>query len=258
MLVGTRPMVAPHAGVEVLGRVRDRARIAELYREADGVLRPLVLRSVPARAARGDGVRRPGRDDRADRHARDGHRRRDRSPRPARRRRGARRSARRRRCSDPAGARLVALRPRAATSSSGSPGTTSSTGWRRRSTPCPPIEAGEPADAHDHRDRGRPLGPGRPAGLRRRRPGLDRRRRRSSATAPAGSSTLRADRRPGRLRHHERALVRAGRAARSASSARTSTTPPRPTGTAAAPATGCRTRSCWTPSATCTTRPERP
>ena len=34
VLVGTRPTVAPHAGVEVLGRVRDRARIAELYCEA--------------------------------------------------------------------------------------------------------------------------------------------------------------------------------------------------------------------------------
>ena len=35
VLVGTRPMVAPHAGVEVLGRVHDRERIAQLYREAD-------------------------------------------------------------------------------------------------------------------------------------------------------------------------------------------------------------------------------
>lgn len=34
VLVGTRPLVAPHTGVEVLGRVHDRARIAELYRDA--------------------------------------------------------------------------------------------------------------------------------------------------------------------------------------------------------------------------------
>lgn len=34
VLVGTRPLISPQAGVEVLGRVHDRARIAELYREA--------------------------------------------------------------------------------------------------------------------------------------------------------------------------------------------------------------------------------
>jgi starch synthase len=34
VLVGTRPPIAPQAGVEVLGRVRDRARIAQLYRRA--------------------------------------------------------------------------------------------------------------------------------------------------------------------------------------------------------------------------------
>ena len=34
VLVGTRPPIAPQPGVEVLGRVRDRARIAELYRDA--------------------------------------------------------------------------------------------------------------------------------------------------------------------------------------------------------------------------------
>jgi len=34
VLVGTRPSVAPQPGVEVLGRVHDRARIAELYRGA--------------------------------------------------------------------------------------------------------------------------------------------------------------------------------------------------------------------------------
>ena len=34
VLVGTRPSLTPRAGVEVLGRIRDRTRIAELYREA--------------------------------------------------------------------------------------------------------------------------------------------------------------------------------------------------------------------------------
>ncbi|MBW4042386.1 MAG: glycosyltransferase family 4 protein [Acidobacteria bacterium] len=34
VLVGTRPLIAPQAGVEVLGRVHDRSRIAELYRQA--------------------------------------------------------------------------------------------------------------------------------------------------------------------------------------------------------------------------------
>jgi len=34
VLVGTRPAIAPREGVEVLGRVRDRSRIAELYRSA--------------------------------------------------------------------------------------------------------------------------------------------------------------------------------------------------------------------------------
>jgi len=34
VLVGTRPSIAPRDGVEVLGRVRDRSRIAELYRSA--------------------------------------------------------------------------------------------------------------------------------------------------------------------------------------------------------------------------------
>jgi glycosyltransferase involved in cell wall biosynthesis len=34
VLVGTRPSIAPREGVEVLGRVHDRSRIAELYRSA--------------------------------------------------------------------------------------------------------------------------------------------------------------------------------------------------------------------------------
>ena len=34
VLVGTRPAITPQPGVEVLGRVRDRARIVELYRDA--------------------------------------------------------------------------------------------------------------------------------------------------------------------------------------------------------------------------------
>ncbi|WP_375387378.1 glycosyltransferase family 4 protein [uncultured Amnibacterium sp.] len=47
VLVGTRPPIAAQAGVEVLGRVRDRARIAGLYREASVLCVPSFFDPFP-------------------------------------------------------------------------------------------------------------------------------------------------------------------------------------------------------------------
>ncbi|NIZ92773.1 glycosyltransferase family 4 protein [Kineococcus rubinsiae] len=46
-LVGTRPDVPPQPGVEVLGRVHDRDRIAELYADADVFVLPTVFDPLP-------------------------------------------------------------------------------------------------------------------------------------------------------------------------------------------------------------------
>jgi starch synthase len=46
-LVGTRPDVPPQPGVEVLGRVHDRARIAQLYAGADVFVLPSVFDPLP-------------------------------------------------------------------------------------------------------------------------------------------------------------------------------------------------------------------
>ncbi|GAA2749549.1 glycosyltransferase family 4 protein [Amnibacterium kyonggiense] len=47
VLVGTRPTIASQPGVEVLGRVRDRARIAELYRDATVFCTPSFFDPYP-------------------------------------------------------------------------------------------------------------------------------------------------------------------------------------------------------------------
>jgi len=46
-LVGTRPDLPPQPGVEVLGRVHDRTRIAELYAAADVFVLPTVFDPLP-------------------------------------------------------------------------------------------------------------------------------------------------------------------------------------------------------------------
>ncbi len=46
-LVGTNPGIGPHAGVEVLGRIYDRERVSELYRQASVFVLPSFFDPMP-------------------------------------------------------------------------------------------------------------------------------------------------------------------------------------------------------------------